>query len=155
MAKKKIKISAKERKRRSLQAKKNFGISKRGRRMAKKKYKRKKQNSGFQLPSGMRKLALPVGSMLYGAIREKISLAIANTELAKKLPISNYTDEAVMLGLNYAATKFLGLGKVPIVNSGLRTGKGVEWARIGEQAARDMNNKQQVSTDVSGSTYIF
>ena len=72
-----------------------------------------------------------LGAVAYGAVREKASNFISNTAIGRKLPVTGFTDEAVMLALNFGARKF-GLGKNPVGNSILRAQKTVELARIGE-----------------------
>jgi len=76
------------------------------------------------------------GMVGYGYIREEISDKIAQSNIGKNLPVTQFTDEAVMLGVNKIA-RMLGGNKVPILSGMLRAGKSVEWARVG-QTIKDM-----------------
>lgn len=86
-----------------------------------------------------------LGAVAYGAVREQISSAIATSAIGRQLPVTQFTDEAVMLGLNFGARK-LGLGKNPIGNSILRAQKTVELARIG-QGIRDVMAAKSMATN--------
>ena len=72
-----------------------------------------------------------LGPLIYGYGREKMSTYISNTELAKKLPQTEFTDEAIMLGLNFGAKK-LGVNKNPLGRAILSAQKSIEIARIGQ-----------------------
>jgi len=116
---------------------------KRGKTMTKKRRaaprrKARKTSTGFKLPSGTTSMIAAVG---YGFLRDKVSDALARTELIKKLPITNFTDEGVMLALNFGARK-LGLGKMKGVNSLLTAQKTIELARVGET----ISDMKQVKT---------
>ena len=108
------------------------------RRTYRRRYGKKAQSSGAG--SMLKGLALPAGSMLYGAVRERISNAIARSSIGQKLPASQFTDEAVMLGLLWGGGK-LGIGRKGIGASIIRTGKGIEWARVGETVTNLMLQK--------------
>ena len=77
-----------------------------------------------------------VGMVGYGYIREEISDKIAVSNIGKNLPATQFTDEAVMLGVNKLA-RMMGGNKVPVLGGMLRAGKSVEWARVG-QTIKDM-----------------
>jgi hypothetical protein len=112
--------------------------------VAKKKkssYKKQKQKTGFKIPMGVAGL---LGNLAYGYIREDFSQKLSETEIVKKLPVTDFTDEGVMLAVNWGARK-LGGGKIPILSNILRSQKNIEQARLG-QTFRDMkknstNNK--------------
>lgn len=113
--------------------------------------KRRKSNKkgSAGMFAGLKGIAMPLGAMLYGGGREKVSDMIADSQLGQKLPASQFTDEAVMLGVNWGARK-LGLGK-GIGASILNAGKAIEYARIGSTIV-DMwsNNSTAPSTNNSG-----
>jgi len=98
--------------------------------MAKRRRTRKKAKSSSMF--NMRGLGKILGPAVYGASREKVSSMIADSALGKNLPASNFTDEAVMLGLMWAGRK-VGLSK-GIGGNIIRAGEAIEWARIGETA---------------------
>lgn len=112
--------------------------------------KKRKASTGTGMFS---KLGKPIGSMLYGAVREKISTSVANTEIGQKLPVTQFTDEAVMLGIMFGARK-LGAGKKGLVASMIRNGEVVEYARIGQTITDIYLNKGTGSaTTSSGSNW--
>jgi len=119
--------------------------------VAKKRYKRKKNNNG--LSSGLRTLVRYVAPIGYGYIRESISDKIAESEIGKKLPASQFTDEGVMLVTNMILSK-VGLNKIPVARSVLRAGKDVELARIG-RTMKDMRDLKQGTTTrtVAGNSF--
>lgn len=121
------------------------------------RYKRKRmgksaKSAGFG--GFMSKLGKPLGAMGYGAVREKISDAIANSALGKKLPASQFTDELVMLAGMWGARK-MGAGKVPILGSAVRAGEVVEYARIGQTFADLYMNKTTSSSSGSSSGALW
>ena len=147
---KKLKLSKKERLRRSKQAKKNFKKIKRSVSKVAKKRRRKKSVSSNALPM-LKGITGPVGSLIYGAFREKLSLAISKTKIAQMLPQTGFTDEALMLGVNFAAKK-LGGNKIPILKNVITAQKSIEWSRVGEEIAKGNlfllggnNNNQNVA----------
>jgi len=99
----------------------------------------KKQNNSM-----LKGLTGMAGNIVYGAGRQYVSDFIANSELGQKLPVTEFTDEAIMLGLNWGARK-MGLGKSGVMHSILRAQKTVEQARIGQTLSdmflRKMQNK--------------
>jgi hypothetical protein len=99
--------------------------------MAKRKRSYKKKKDGFKLPAGASAI---IGAVGYGMVREKLSDTLANTQVVQRLPVTEFTDEAVMLGVNWGARK-LGLGKMPVMNSVLRAQKTIELARVGQTIA--------------------
>jgi len=109
---------------------------------------RKTKSSMFGNMSGI------VGAVAYGAVREKLSTAVANSAIGQKLPVTEFTDEAVMLGINFAARKF-GLGKNPIGNSLLRAQKTVELARIGQTVVDVMARKNAISQTSSNGMVVI
>jgi len=84
------------------------------------------------------------GAVCYGAVRERISDYIANTQIGRQLPATQFTDEAVMLAVNFGARK-LGLGKNKLGNSVLKAQKTVELARIGQGISDMISAKSNVS----------
>jgi len=120
--------------------------------VAKRKYKRtakRSSNTGmFKNVSGM------LGAVAYGAVREQASEYIANSKIGQQLPATQFTDEAVMLAVNFGARK-LGLGKNPIGNSILRAQKTVELARIGQGIRDVMSTKNKTTTTVSNGMVII
>lgn len=69
-----------------------------------------------------------VAAALYGALRGKIAVWIQ--PISSKLPLGSYTDEVGMLGVNWAAKKFIG-NKVPMVSNMAKSGMQIEAAQIG------------------------
>jgi hypothetical protein len=120
-------------------------IKEKRRTMAKKRRSIKKSSN--QKSGMLANVSGIAGAVVYGAVRERVSDYIANTQIGKQLPATQFTDEAVMLAINFGARK-LGLGKNPIGNSILRAQKTVELARVG-QGISDMiatrNNKVSVN----------
>jgi hypothetical protein len=70
--------------------------------------------------------ALIMGSLAYGAMRQKASNALS--PITSKVPLGDIADEVVMAGLSYLAMK---KGKGIIKNIG-KAGLTIESARIGE-----------------------
>jgi hypothetical protein len=109
------------------------------------RYRTKRRSTNKAKPaagflSGMGK---PLGAMAYGAIREKTSTMIANSAIGQKLPATEFTDEAVMLGTMFLARKvFKPKG---LFASIIRNGETVEYARVG-QTLVDVFAKKQMST---------
>jgi len=117
--------------------------------MAKRRtYRRKKTNKSF-IPSGIMK---PLSAGLYGYTRDKISDFIASTTIAKKLPVTNFTDEGVMLAVLWGSGK-LGLNKMKGIRSFIQHGKTVEWARIG-QTISDMQQSKG-GMNVANEVYAY
>ena len=119
--------------------------------VAKRKYRRttkRTNNSMFKGVSGM------LGAVTYGAFREQVSEYIANSKIGQQLPATQFTDEAVMLAVNYGARK-LGLGKNPIGNSVLRAQKTVELARIGQGIRDVMSTRSTTQKAVSNGMVII
>jgi hypothetical protein len=84
------------------------------------------------------KKALPVA---YGFFRNKINDGIANSAIGKQLPVTQFTDEGVMLGINALATKF-GARKNPIVRRALQAAEDIELSNVGEQLDVMMQQKK-------------
>jgi hypothetical protein len=101
-----------------------------------KKRKSSKKQAGFNFGS----LAKPIGGVAYGFVRDRISDAIARSSIGQKLPVSNFTDEGVMLAVMYLTRK-MGGARNKIVGSLVRNGESVEWARIGETLSDMHQNK--------------
>jgi len=87
-----------------------------------------------------------VGAMAYGAIRERMSIAL--DPIAQRLPFGQYADEAVMIGANYlvATGKVPLLNKVPMLRNVAKAGLMIEAARFGEQITRGMISGDNTST---------
>ena len=106
-------------------------VTKKVTKVVKRRRKATRKNTSKGMFSGVSGIA---GAIAYGAVREKLSTAISNSAIGQKLPATEFTDEAALLGANLIARK-LGLGKNKIGNSILRAQKTVELARIGQTAA--------------------
>jgi hypothetical protein len=70
-----------------------------------------------------------MGAALYGAGRARIALAIR--PYTEKIPAGNIADELGMMGVAWAAKKFLGR-KVPIIAAAANAGMMIEAAQIGQ-----------------------
>jgi len=144
---KKLKLSESERRRRRLQAIKNFKkIKTRGYKTMTKRRKTIKSKSNIS--SMLSGIASPLGDVAYGALRERLSMAISQTSIAQKIPQTEITDEALMLGVNWLAKK-VGGNKIPIVKNMLTAQKHIELARIGEVVAKGQifaSGQQQATT---------
>jgi hypothetical protein len=107
----------------------------------------KKAPSG--MGSGMKKLVRIGAPILYGALRDPASDLVNKIPFLKEIPITQFTDEAIMLGTLWAVGK-TGVGKRGLGASLLRAGKDIELGRIGEtmaniwQAKRGNNNNFQM-----------
>jgi len=108
--------------------------------------KKSKQTSGLNLGG----LAKPLTAIGYGFVRDKVSDMIAGSAIGQKLPVSQFTDEAAMLGALFISGK-LGLNKVKYVRGIISNGKAVEWARIG-QTLSDMQQQKATSMTVGTPT---
>lgn len=115
--------------------------------------KRNKSKGSTGMFGGLKGIAMPLGAMLYGAGREKISDMVAQSSIGQKLPASQFTDEAVMLGLNWGARKF-GLGK-GLGASILNAGKSIEYARIGATAVDMWFNKNSTTNNTNNTGSLF
>jgi hypothetical protein len=85
------------------------------------------------------KLAPTLGAVGYGMVRQRLSNMVTNSAIGQKLPVTEFTDEAVMLAMNFGARK-VGLNKgfmAPV----LRAQKQVELARVGQTIVDVMQNK--------------
>lgn len=91
---------------------------------------KKKTKSGMFEGAGAKSLMSKLGKVAYGYVREMASNAISNTAIVKRLPATEFTDEAVMLAAMFGARK-LGFAK-GILGSIVRAGETVELARIGQ-----------------------
>ena len=132
--KKKLKLSPTERKRRSRQAKKNFKLKTKTKKVYKMGKKKKKKTKGNDIMNAVASILAPIG---YGMVRGKISTAINNSALGQRLPVTGYTDEAVMLGINELAKKVFKIGNMPVLGRVSRSVKTIELANIGAQLTMD------------------
>lgn len=112
--------------------------------MAKRRKATKRRTYSSKKKSMFSGIAGALGAVAYGAVRETLSDKIANSRLGRQLPATQFTDEAVMLALNFGARK-VGLGKNPIGNSILKAQKTVELARVG-QGIKDVMTQRQSAT---------
>ena len=103
-----------------------------------------RKNSSFKV-LGL-DLASMLGSMAYGAVRSKVSTAVQ--PITANVPLGNISDEVVMLGLSFAAKKFIG-NKVPFIKEVAKAGMAIEAARIGEAIAMG-----QLTTSTTTSTAV-
>lgn len=127
-------------------------ITTKTRKMAKRRsYKRKTRSSSSN--SFLKGMAPILGAFGYGMFRERISTAIADSEIGQKLPASQFTDEGVMLGLNWAIGK-TGLGKNSVMRPVLKAQKSVEWARVG-QTVTDMYMSKGTKSKAQSKVTIY
>lgn len=82
-------------------------------------------------------LMKPLSAVAYGFVRDKISDSIANSKIGQQLPATQFTDEAVMLGLLWGVGK-TGLAKKGFMKSMVMNAKAIEYGRLGE-TLNDMN----------------
>jgi len=73
-----------------------------------------------------------VGAGIYGAGRAKIAGMVE--PLTSKIPLGSISDNVGMLGVAWAAKKFIG-GRVPLVNDIANAAMLVEAAQIGQELA--------------------
>ena len=76
-------------------------------------------------------LGKPVGAMAYGAVREKVSDMIAQSKIGQSVPMTQFTDEVLMLAAMWGIGK-TGIAKKGLARSIINNGKSVEYARIGQ-----------------------
>jgi len=114
--------------------------------MAKKKYRLAKKSA---VNSGMKSLMRLAGPIAYGYVRETISNKLSETAIVQRLPATEFTDEAVMLGANFLLKK-VGLNKNPLGRSFLNAQEKIELARIG-QTIKDITGNG-TPTAISGQT---
>jgi hypothetical protein len=112
--------------------------------------KRRSKPKSSGLMSGLKGIAMPLGAMIYGASREKVSDMIASSKIGQSLPATQFTDEIVMLGVNWGARK-MGMGK-GIGASILNAGKAIEYARVG-QTVVDMYSNNSTSSYNGGAMW--
>ena len=112
----------------------------------------KKKNKGMFAGAGSKSMLSMLGKVAYGYVREDLSTRLSNTQIVQRLPATEFTDEAVMLGLNWGAMK-MGGHKVPFLRSILNAQKTVELARIGQTVKDIRSTTGQVSN--SGSTGLL
>lgn len=122
-------------------------VQKVAKRRAKRRTSKPSKKGMFANVSGM------LGAVAYGAVREQLSETIAKSRIGQQLPATQFTDEAVMLALNFGARK-VGLGKNPIGNSVLRAQKTVELARIGQGIRDVMQTKNATKSPTNGSKMV-
>ena len=113
--------------------------------VARKRARRSKKSTGFKLPSGTSSI---IGAVAYGLVRETLSDKLAQTSIVQQLPVTQFTDEGVMLAANWGLRK-LGLGKMPIIGSVLRAQKTIELARVGQTIA-DLRATKTTGTRMGG-----
>jgi len=103
----------------------------RRKKVAKVANKRKRKAKRRTQPTMLAGMSGILGAVAYGAAREQISTFIAESPIGQQLPSTQFTDEAVMLALNWGARK-VGLGRNPLGNSVLRAQRTVELSRLGQ-----------------------
>jgi len=110
------------------------------------KMAKRKKKSYSKRKSGFSPMKLLIGSMIYGAAREKISNMLV--PVTSKIPLGDITDEATLGALSYFAAK---KGKGVLKDIGT-AGLTIEAARVGEYALNRVSN-----TAASGTTsgYVF
>lgn len=108
--------------------------------MARKRTRRYRKKNNKSSGINLGGMAKPLTAIGYGYVRDKVSDMIARSSIGQKLPATNYTDEAAMLGVLYLGGR-LGLNKIKYVRSMIDNGKSVEWARIG-QTLSDMQQQK-------------
>ena len=101
------------------------------------KYRRKKQKPQTTMSKIMR-YALPVA---YGFGRDKVSDFIMKSKLGQQLPITNFTDEGIMLGVGFLVSK-MGLTKNPTVRQLVSHSRTIELNNIGRTWS-DLNQAGQ------------
>ena len=90
-------------------------------------------------------MKLLIGSMIYGAAREKVSNLL--TPVTQKIPLGEITDEAVLGVISYYAAK---KGKGVIKQIGT-AGLAIEAARLGEYALSRVSG----TSNGTSSGYVF
>jgi len=129
----------------------------RGKKMPIKKHKRKSKKVAKK--SGMEKvlssvvdIALPVA---YGFARDKLSdgvnKVLDNTGIGQKLPVTEFTDEAIMLGVSWGVGK-LGVNKSPMGRKTLKIVNIIEKGRIG-QTMSDIQQEKKEGTSPTASNW--
>ena len=114
---------------------------------------RKKKNSGMFASAGARSMLSMAAKVAYGYVREDLSNKLSNTEIVQRLPVTEFTDEGVMLALNYGAGK-LGGNKMPFVRNLLQAQKTVELARIG-QTIKDIRGGRSTTETSAPAGLLF
>ncbi len=89
-----------------------------------------------------------LSKVAYGYVREDISQRLSQTDIVQRLPATEFTDEAVMLGVNFLAKK-LGANKNPLLGSIIRAQETVELARIGQTFKDIRAAKSTIGTDLA------
>jgi hypothetical protein len=117
-----------------------------------KKRRSYKRSKAPQKSSFLKGVAPILGAVGYGMVRERVSNMVANSSIGQKLPSSQFTDEAVMLALNFGARK-VGLNK-GLMRPVLTAQKNVEWARVG-QTFSDILAKKNIVATSSGSNKVM
>lgn len=92
-----------------------------------KRRKSYKKSKGSSLGS-LTRIAAPIA---YGYVREMLSDKLSQTAIVQRLPATEFTDEAVMLGTNFLLKK-VGLNKNPMGRAVLLAQEKIELARIGQ-----------------------
>lgn len=88
-----------------------------------------------------------LGAGVYGALRNRISSAVA--PLTSRIPFGGIADEIGMLGINWAARRFIG-GRVPLVKDMAKAGMLIEAASIGNALAGGALGGGQTTSTVIG-----
>lgn len=117
-------------------------IKSRGGQMRRKSRSKKRS---YSRKGGFSPMKLLIGSMIYGAAREKVSNLLV--PVTSKIPLGEITDEAVLGVISYYAAK---KGKGVIKDIGT-AGLTIEAARLGEYALSRVSN----SNGTTSSGYVF
>jgi len=100
------------------------------RRTRRRSYAAPKRRKSYKSKSMFGLGSLMLGAIAYGALRAKMSNALA--PLTAKIPLGNISDEVGMIIALSLAKKFMGR-KVPLVSQVATAGTYIELARIGEE----------------------
>jgi hypothetical protein len=102
----------------------------------KKSYKMKRRSSKKKSFLGVNG-AMLLGSVVYGAARQKVSNMLM--PLTQKIPLGAVSDEVGMFGVAALTEKFVGR-KIPVVKDITKAAKYIELARVGEAAVNGQIN---------------
>lgn len=108
--------------------------------------KMKKRKKSYSRKAGFSPMKLLIGSMIYGAAREKVSNLL--TPVTSKIPLGEITDEATLGLISYYAAK---KGKGIIKQIGT-AGLTIEAARLGEYA---LSRVSGATNGTQSSGYMF
>jgi hypothetical protein len=90
----------------------------------------RKRHSSKRSSGAFSGMAWLLGAGIYGAGRAKMAQAIS--PITSKIPLGGYADNVGMIGLAWAAKRFIG-GKVPLVKDIANSAMIVEAALIGQE----------------------